>query len=87
MDLNNIKTSKVGNATGAVSLIIFVICMSWGILLATPALKDLHIQLMQVLYPGFSFSLGGVILGLIESFVYGWLIGAGFLWLCKKTCK
>lgn len=84
--IKTMSGKKVGLTLGILSLSLFFVCMAWGSLLGTAALKDLHVQLMQIFYPGFSFAVAGIILGAIEAFVYGWFIGVVYVWLCKKIC-
>lgn len=84
--MKNISTIRIGNAVGIVGVVFFLLCVFWGVLLIDPNLKELHVNIMQISFPGFSFSLLGVIIGLIESYIYGFIFGAFFMWLCKKTC-
>ena len=84
--MNNLNISKTGNVVGLVSMAFLLLCMSWGFVLASPVLKELHLDIMRIVYPGFSMSLIGAIIGLAESFAYGWLFGAFFAWLCRKLC-
>jgi hypothetical protein len=83
----NYQTSKMGNVIGIISLVIFVVCTGWGALLSAPELKELHFNLLRIFYPGYGAGLAGIIIGAVEAYIYGWLIGAGFVWLCKRICK
>lgn len=78
------KKNKIGKTVGIISVIIFIFCMFWGFLLSTPTLKELHINLLKIFYPGFNFNTIGIIIGLFEAYIYGWIIGISFVWLHKK---
>ncbi|MDP4001256.1 MAG: hypothetical protein Q8P83_03375 [bacterium] len=84
--MNRLNISKTGNVVGILSVAFFVLCMLWGITITTPELKDFHKNILEIAYPGFGFGLGGLIIGLIEAYIYGWVFGALFAWLCKKIC-
>ncbi|MCF7844582.1 MAG: hypothetical protein K9M03_02020 [Kiritimatiellales bacterium] len=63
-------------ALAIIAVTIFGICFFWGSFLSDPALKDLHMNLMRVCFPGFSgMTLGGFINGSIQSIVWGLVIG------------
>ena len=64
----------------------FALCMVWGLLITEPALKALHYDILRIAYPGFTFSAMGIIIGLVESVVYGFFFGVLFVWLCKICC-
>jgi len=83
----NLRVTKIGHITGIVSNFFFLACILWGAILVAPELKDFHYNLIRVIYPGYSTTVLGFIIGLVESYVYGWLIGAGFARLCNKICK
>ena len=85
--MNKTKVTKTGNLIGILSVIFFFICMSWGLFIFDPVLKELHINMMKIAYPGFSMGLGGAIIGTIESFIYGWILGALFIVLHKRICR
>ncbi len=85
-NMNHFNITKTGNVFGILSIILFFVCMAWGVLLSEPSLQELHLNLIKVAYPGFAMSLGGAIIGIIEAFVYGWIFGVVFAWLCKKVC-
>lgn len=83
----NLKPIKIGHVAGVVSNFFFLACILWGAVLVTSELKDFHYNLIRVMYPGYGNTILGFIIGLAESYVYGWLIGAGFAKLCNKICK
>ncbi len=84
--MNKINIIKAGYVGGTFFVAFFLVCTTWGALLGTPALKELHLSLLQVTFPGFSFAVSGYVLGLVEAFAYGWFGGVFFTWLCKKMC-
>ncbi len=84
--MNNLNINKTGYVLGILSALFFIVCTIWGVLISAPVLKELHLMLMQIAYPGFTLTAVGYIIGLVEAFVYGYIIGALFAWLCKKVC-
>lgn len=84
--MKNITTIRISNIVGLVTVAFFALCVLWGVLLTDPSLKELHINIMRISFPGFAFSGLGIVLGLVEAYVYGWIFGALFMWLCKKIC-
>jgi len=84
--MNNINIIKSGNVFGVLWVAIFGLCMAWGLVLLDPVLKELHLNILRIVYPGFSMSFVGIVIGVVESFIYGWLIGVLFAWLCRKVC-
>lgn len=83
--MDKLNINQTGYVVGFVSLVFFLLCSVWGVLLG-PELKDLHFNLLQMAYPGFAFTAIGYTIGLIESFIYGWFFGALFAWLCRRVC-
>lgn len=84
--MKNLNINKTGYVLGIISVVFYLICSFWGGLLTSPALQELHWSLLQLVYPGFAFTVSGYIIGLVEAFVYGWIFGALFAWLCEKVC-
>ncbi len=84
--MNRLNTVKTGYVIGVLSVAFFALCMSWGLLISDPILKELHLNILRIAYPGFGFSAVGLLIGAVEAFVYGWLLGALFAWLCRKVC-
>ena len=53
---------------GTFSAITFVLCVAYGLVVPTA----LHNQFLEMALPGFHWlSAGGVVIGLVESFLYG----------------
>ena len=84
--MNHLNSVKTGNALGIISVVFFFLCIAWGLLLSDPALKELHLNILRIAYPGFTMSVVGAIIGIVEAFAYGWVFGALFAWLCRKMC-
>lgn len=77
---------RTGNVVGIISVVFFLLCMWWGLLFTDPVLRDLHANLLRIAYPGFTMSVAGAGIGVVESFGYGWVLGAFFAWLCNSIC-
>ncbi len=84
--MNRLNAVRTGNMLGIVSAIFFLACMAWGFLFSDPVLQELHLNLLRLVYPGFTMSFVGAVIGIIEAFIYGWLFGVLFAWLCKVAC-
>lgn len=84
--MNHLNITKTGNIVGVISVAFFLLCMAWGAVLVDPILKELHVNILRIAYPGFSMSFAGAIIGIVEAFIYGWLFGALLSWLCRKIC-
>jgi len=84
--MKNLNINKIGCIVGIISAVFFLICSVWGVFFSSTELKELHFNLLQLAYPGFDFTFFGYILSLVEAFLYGWLIGAFFVWLHNKIC-
>jgi len=84
--MNKSNLNKTGYVVGIISVLFYLVCSFWGGLFVAPALKALHLSLLQLTYPGFAFTISGYLIGLVEAFIYGWVIGVLFVWLCKKLC-
>lgn len=80
------RIHKIGIIGVGLSVAFYALCMLWGMLITDPLLATLHYNLLQIAFPGFDFSVGGITIGLVESVVYGYTFGILFGWLCKITC-
>ncbi|NGX31435.1 MAG: hypothetical protein K940chlam8_00803 [Chlamydiae bacterium] len=79
------KVKKVALSLGLTWAILFVFCMFWGFWTPSADLKSFHEKLLIVSYPGFSMTIQGFILGIVESFIYGLVIGGLFAYIYKKV--
>ena len=62
---------------GLFTTISFVLCVIWG--MVTPESLHMH-QFLELVLPAFKWlSLGGFVLGLIESFLWGAYVGLVFV--------
>lgn len=84
--MNHLNITKTGNVVGIISIAFFFLCMSWGFVLTNSVLSELHVNILRIAYPGFSMSFIGAAIGTVWAFIYGWLFGALFAWLCRKIC-
>ncbi len=84
--MNHLKITKTGNVIGIISVAFFLLCMAWGTVLTDGVLIELHRNILRIAYPGFSMSFIGAITGVVWAYIYGWVLGALFAWLCKKVC-
>lgn len=79
-DMNTNEEAQVLNwkvvcwSLGTSAAVSFVLCVLWGLI--TPQALHMHAFLEQVL-PAFKWlTLGGFVLGLVESFLFGFYVGA-----------
>jgi len=71
------KITSVGHAVSLFFVITFLICIVWG--LVTPPSLHMH-PAWQDLLPGFEFgTLTGILIGLVESYLYGWYVAILFV--------
>ncbi len=84
--MKKLNINKIGYVVGILSVLFFLLCSVWGGLFASPTLKELHFNFLQIAYPWFAFTVAGYIIGIIESFIYGWVTGALFAWLHSMVC-
>ena len=81
-----LRIKTVSLALGLTFAVSFVVCVLWGLLL--PEQLHMH-QFLQFVLPGFTWiSLGSVVLGLVESFLFGVYFGVIYVpihnWLNRK---
>ncbi len=71
------KLKPVGHALSFFIAISFLICIGWGLVM--PASLHMH-SAWENWLPGFEFlTLQGFIIGLIESYLYGWYFALVFV--------
>ena len=64
-------------AMGLFTAVSFILCVIWG--LVTPESLHMH-QFLELVLPAFTWlSVGGFVLGLIESFLWGAYVGLVFV--------
>lgn len=65
----------------------FLVCFVWTFIL-TGDQRELHLSLLQLSYLKFSgLDAVSFISGLVQSFVWGWIVALVFLWLWKRFEK
>ena len=75
--ISHVPIITLGLSLSAFFAITFLLCLA--LLLIIPD-AGMHVPWFQFL-PGFSVSTSGVLLGLVESIVYGWYVAVLFGWL------
>ncbi len=84
--MNRLNIVRIGIVVGIVSVVFFLLCVVWDSAISDQALRELHNNILRIAYPGFSASFTGILIGAVEAFAYGWILGALFSWLCNKIC-
>ena len=73
-----LQIKPVALALGSFLSISFVLCVAWGLLM--PSRLAAMSRFLELVLPGFQWiSLGGFLLGLVESFLYGVYIALVFV--------
>ena len=71
------KITPVGHSLSLFLLVSYLLCVGWGSV--TPSSLHMH-PAWQDLLPGFEFeTLTGFLIGLVESYLYGWYIALLFV--------
>ncbi len=79
--MNNINIKKFGLTLSTFFAIGYVLDFAWHFLLSD-ASRDLYLQLLQIMYIGFTgFNVASFILGLVQIYIWGWVIAGIFGWL------
>lgn len=65
--------------------VFYIICMMYRFFLSGPV-ADLHTSLFALL-PGFSWGIGGMIIGAIDLFVFAWIFAAYMVWMHNTSLK
>lgn len=73
--MRDLRVTTVGWSLSALLLVTYVLCVLFDLLLPGWAMY----RAWQVLFPGFSWSLGGFLIGLIETVVYGFYAAVIFV--------
>lgn len=67
--MNTLRIRTVGTSLAAVAAITYALCVVWDLLVPRFAMHPVW----HGLFPGFTWSIGGVTLGLVEAVLYGFL--------------
>ncbi len=65
--MKSLSIKTVGLALGALVAATYVLCVLWDLVFPGWAMY----QVWQGLFPGFSWSIGGLVIGLVEAIIYG----------------
>lgn len=83
------RLSHWGPAFGMVSAVLYVVCFLWGVLLTNPALQELHMNILRILFLDAGFVglnvitfIVGVIMLYIGGLIAGWVLA-----LCLNHCQ
>ena len=72
--VKNKKLTKICLTTGVFSVAFYLLSISWSLFLVLPAQKMFHVQLLEVVLPGFVWiSFGSFVWGAFLSFLYGFV--------------
>ena len=72
--MNGLRITTVGTALSVLFAAAYAVCLAW-----TALAGGAMYQSMQQVFPGFGWSIGGVVLGLGESVLYGFFAAAVFV--------
>ncbi len=73
--MNPLRIRTVGVAITAVAGITYALCVVWDVLLPSSAMHPAW----QAFFPGFTWSVGGVALGLVEIVLYSFFVALVFV--------
>ena len=74
---------KLGNHVGIFLTLLFVLCFFWYWI--HPVQQQLHLQVLESVFFGYDgMNIGSFILGLIQSYIWGYILSA--LW-CLSGCS
>jgi hypothetical protein len=82
--MRKLNIFKAGYIGGVLSVVFLFLCVGWVFLLKSPELQKLHLQLLQMTYPGFNFTFSGLAIAFGEAFLYGLFFGVLFSWLFNR---
>ncbi|HBY96735.1 MAG: DUF5676 family membrane protein [Ardenticatenaceae bacterium] len=73
--MRGLRITTVGWSLSVLLLVTYVLCVLWDLLFPGWAMY----RVWQVLFPGFGWSLGGFLIGLVETVVYGFYAAVVFV--------
>ncbi|NGX28177.1 MAG: hypothetical protein K940chlam1_00352 [Candidatus Anoxychlamydiales bacterium] len=77
---------KQGNHVGIFLALLFIICFVWFWI--RPVNQTLHMQLLEIFFYGFrGMNFGSFILGLIQSYIWGYIGVILWHWTCRCCYK
>ncbi len=72
--VKNKKLSRICWSVGVFAVAFYLLSISWRLFLVLPAQKVFHVQLLEVVLPGFVWiSFGSFLWGAFLSFLYGFV--------------
>jgi len=85
--MRTLDIKKLGWVLSVFGMLAFVVCFVWGSVIPE-AVRPLHLQLLQMSYVGFSgMNLASFASGLVQTFVWGWIVAAVFGWLWNRFAQ
>jgi P-type Cu+ transporter len=73
--MKGLSIKTVGLSLSALASVTYVLCMIWDLIFPGWAMY----QTWQGLFPGFSWSVGGFVIGLVEAVIYSFYAAAIFV--------
>ncbi|HXF69096.1 MAG TPA: DUF5676 family membrane protein [Thermoflexus sp.] len=73
--MKSLSIKTVGLSLSALFAVTYVLCVLWDLVFPSWAMYPIW----QGLFPGFSWSLGGFVIGLVETVVYGFYAAVIFV--------
>ncbi len=64
--------------------IFYVACLIYGAFLPATVVGT-HLGYFTLAFPGFSWGIGGFVLGAVYMFVYAWIFGAYMVWMHNRS--
>jgi len=80
-----LNINAFGLTIGIVAAACILLMLLIGLIL--PGYGNVMLRCLASIYPGFSATIGGSILGLIYGFVDGYIVGVAVAWLYNKLAK
>jgi len=79
--MNQLNAKLVITTTTVFAAVVYAVCVAVHCTLLLPNLASYTTPMLEATFPGFSWTLGGVILGLVEIMLYAAIGSAFYVWL------
>jgi len=79
--MNQLNAKLVITTTTVFAAVVYAVCVAVHCTLLIPNLASYTTPMLEATFPGFSWTLGGVILGLVEIMLYAAIGSAFYVWL------
>lgn len=85
--MNKLNIKKLGWVLSIFFSLAFVVCFAWAFILKGE-LYDLHLNILRMTYLFFGgIDFASFISGLVQTFIWGWIVAAVFGWLWNQFNK